>query len=222
MNKENINMDKKIPIEISARHIHLSKQDFEELFGADYKLNVLKQLSQPGEFAAEETLTIKLGQKIIENVRIIGPLRKETQIEILQSDARILGINPPVRVSGDLENTPGLTIASPKKEITINRGVIISRRHLHCNLKEAEKLGLKNGMIASVKTNSSRPVTFHDIIVRVSERDGFCLHIDIEEGNCAGIKEIGEGIISEIIEESGILELENENKFREVEQNEKN
>lgn len=216
MNKENLKT-KKIPIEISARHIHLSKKNFEELFGDNYKLKVLKYLSQPGEFAAEETLTIRIGSKKIENVRIIGPLRKETQVEILQSDARLLGINPPVRVSGDLDNTPGLTLISPKKEISIEKGVIISKRHLHCNSKEAEKLGLKNGMIVSVKTNSLRPVTFHGIIVRVSEKDSFCLHIDIEEGNCAGIKDIGEGIISDMIEESEILEIQNQNKFKEVE-----
>lgn len=198
-------MNEKVPIEISARHIHLSKKDFEELFGTDYELRVLRQLSQPGEFAAEETLAIQSGLKKIENIRIIGPLRKETQIEISQSDARLLGINPPLRISGDLENTTGLIVISPKKAITIEKGVIIPQRHLHCNSKDAEKLGLKNGMIVSVKTNSSRPVTFHNIMVRVREQDKFFLHIDIEEGNSAGMKEIGEGIISEIIEKEEVL-----------------
>lgn len=191
-------MNKIIPIEISARHIHLSQKDLEKLFGDGYELKVLKQLSQFGEFAAEETLTISSNSKKIENVRIIGPVRKDTQIEISYADARFLNISPPVRISGELENTPGITLMGAKKEIFVNKGVIIPMRHVHCNPKEAEKLGFEDKMLVSVRTNSIKPVTFHNIVIKIKKNYSLCLHLDVEEGNSAGIIKKGEGIILDI------------------------
>ena len=188
-------LNKEIPIEVSARHIHLSQKDLEELFGVNYKLKVLKKLSQFGEFAAEETLTINSGSKKIDNVRIIGPARKNTQIEISHADARFLNINPPIRISGDIENTPGIRLINQKKEILINKGVIIPMRHIHCNPKEAKELGFKDGMLVSVRTNSIKPVTFHNIVIKIKENYSLCLHLDVEEGNAAGILNSGKGVI---------------------------
>ncbi|MBS3075389.1 phosphate propanoyltransferase [Candidatus Pacearchaeota archaeon] len=186
-----------IPIEISARHIHLSQKDLEELFGIGYKLKKFRELSQFGEFASEEKVTIKNGLKKIENVRIIGPVRKETQVEISHADARFLGINPPIRISGNIENTPGIDVIS-KKEITLKKGVIIPMRHIHCNPKEAKELGIEERTIVSVKTNSPRTVTFHNIPVKIKETYKLSLHLDIDEGNSAGIIQKGEGTIINI------------------------
>lgn len=189
-----------IPIEISARHVHLSKKNLEELFGKGYELKILKQLSQLGEFASEEKVTIKNGLKKIENVRIIGPIRKESQVEISHADAIFLNINPPLRISGDTENTPGITLIGPKKEIFINKGVIIPLRHIHCNPKEAKELRIEEGTIVSVKTNSIKPVTFHNIPIKIKENYKLSLHLDIDEGNSAGIIQKGEGTIMDIEE----------------------
>lgn len=192
---------KKVPIEISARHVHLSQKDLEELFGKGYKLKALKQLSLPKEFAAEERVTLKSGEREIENVRVVGPARKETQIEISHSDARFLRINPPVRDSGDIENSPGINIIGPKKEISVSKGVIIPWRHIHCSKKQAAEIGLVDGELVSIKTKSNHPVTFHNIRVHIIEDDCFCLHLNTEEGNIAGIPSTGEGVILEIKEE---------------------
>ena len=188
-------LNKEIPIEVSARHIHLSQKDLEELFRVNYELKVLKQLLQFGEFACEETLTINSGSKKIDKVRIIGPARKNTQIEISHADARFLNINPPIRISGDIENTPGIRLINQKKEIFIKRGVIIPQRHIHCNPKEAKELGFKDGMLVSVRTNSIKPVTFHNIVIKIKENYSLCLHLDVEEGNAAGILNSGKGVI---------------------------
>ena len=185
----------KIPIEISARHIHLSQKDLEELFGIDYKLKKFKDLSQFGEFAAEEKVSIKNDLKKIENVRIIGPARKETQVEISHSDAVFLKMNPPVRISGDIENSPGITLIGPEKEITIKKGVIVPMRHIHCNSKEAKELNLNENSMVSVKTNSIKPVTFHDIPIKIKDIYKLSLHLDVDEGNSAGIIKNGEGTI---------------------------
>lgn len=190
--------NKKLPIDISARHVHLSQRDLEELFGEGYELKVLRELSQPKNFAAEETITLKLGAKKIENVRIVGPVRKDTQIEISPTDARLLGINPPVRISGDIKDSPGISLIGPQKEMVIDKGVIIPWRHIHCNPKEAEELGLKDKMLVSVKANSKHPITFHNIIILIKENHNLELHLHTEEGNSACINGKGEGIILEI------------------------
>ena len=186
----------KVPVEVSARHIHLSKEDLEKLFGANYQLKKFKQLSQPSDFAAEETLTVKNGDKEIKGVRIVGPVRAKTQIEISRTDAVMLGVNPPIRLSGDLKGSAGVILQGPQGLVQLAEGVIIAKRHLHCATGEAKSAGLKNDQIVSVNVKGERAVTFHNVEVRLADHYKFCLHLDADEGNAAGINKTGEGEIS--------------------------
>jgi putative phosphotransacetylase len=184
-----------IPIEISARHCHLSKNDFEKLFGTQVSLTKIKQLTQPSDFACAETINVKSGQYALENVRIIGPFRNQTQVEISLTDAFKLKLIPPIRLSGDLKMSSAIKIAGPVGEIDLPEGLIIAKRHLHCSISEAKKLKFKSGGFVSVKINGERPVIFEDVIVRISDNYKLCLHIDTDEGNAAGINKIGQGFI---------------------------
>ncbi|MFH1967763.1 MAG: phosphate propanoyltransferase [bacterium] len=186
----------KIPIEVSARHIHLSKKDLEKLFGKRYKLSKLKDISQPGEFAAKETVDIEAGSKKILNVRIIGPGREaKTQLELSKTDGIILGMALPVRDSGNTKNSPGVVVSGPKNKIVIKEGVINTWRHIHCSFKKARKFGLEDKNLVSVKTLGNLSVTFHNVRVRLGKNYKFCLHLDTDEGNAAGIVRNGEGRI---------------------------
>jgi propanediol utilization protein len=177
----------KIPVEISARHIHLSQADFEKLFGKNKTLVPLKQLSQPGEFASEEKVTLMNGGKKIENVRVLGPFRKNSQAEISLTDAYNLKLDPlpKIKVSGDLSNTTKILIKAKNSSLKIP--CIIAKRHLHCSVTEAEKLKLKNNQNISMKIDGIRETTFHNIVVRVSEKYRLSLHLDTDEGNSAGV-----------------------------------
>ena len=181
---------------VSNRHIHLSQQDLEILFGAGYQLTRKKDLSQPGQFAAEETLDLEGPKGKIPKVRILGPIRKETQVEISVSDSIKLGLNPPVRDSGDLSGTPGISLVSPKGFVEIRKGVIVAKRHLHLDPKTAETMGLRDKDTVTVKLNSGRPLELEDVLVRVSEKYAPDLHIDVDEANAAQVKT---GDIAEII-----------------------
>jgi len=185
----------KIPIEVSARHIHLSYEDLERLFGIGYELKKLKQLTQPCDFAAEETLDIKTDWQIIPKVRIVGPIREKTQVEISMTDAINLKINPVFRHSGNVEGTPGITLIGPKGEVKIEKGVIIPHRHIHCTSMEAKNLKIKNGDIVCVKVDGERAVTFSNVKIRVREDYKLCMHLDTDEGNAAGIVKKGEGTL---------------------------
>lgn len=185
----------KVPIEVSARHIHLSKSDLEKLFGKGYKLEKLKDLTQPGDFAAKETVDIEVNSKKILNVRIIGPVRKETQVELSKTDAILLGIAAPARDSGDLKNSSGAVIIGPKNKLELKKGVINTWRHIHCSPAEAKKFGLKNNGLVSVKTSGNLAVTFHNVRIKVGKNYKFCMHLDTDEGNAAGIVRSGEGEI---------------------------
>jgi len=184
-----------IPVEVSARHIHISKKDLETLFGEGYQLHRLKQLTQPSDFATEEVLDIEIGGKKLLGVRIVGPEREKTQIEISKTDAVLLGVNPPIRLSGDLENSLGSKLIGPKGELELSEGLIIVKRHIHCATNEAESLGLKNNDIVSVKVDGERSVIFEGVVVRVNNDYKLSMHIDTDEGNAAGINKIGKGII---------------------------
>jgi len=177
-----------IPIGVSNRHIHLTKEDVEKLFGDHYELTSKKELSQPGEFAAEETVTIRTDKSEISRVRILGPIRTLTQIEISKTDARQLGINPPIRPSGKIEGTPGITIIGPKGEITIDKGVIIAERHIHMTHQDAESFGVSDGQYVSVKTKGERELIFHKVLIRVKDTYALDMHIDTDEANAAGIQ----------------------------------
>lgn len=185
----------KIPIEVSARHIHLSQEDLEVLFGAGYSLKKLRELSQEGEFAAEEKINIEFNNKTISDVRIIGPTRKKSQLEISKTDCFILGINAPVRLSGDLEGTPGIFLIGPSGSLKIEEGVIVAKRHLHCNSEEAEKIGVKNNDLVSVKIEGERSLIFNEVVVRVGKNFSLAMHIDTDEANASGITMKGEGKI---------------------------
>lgn len=189
-------MDKKIPVEISARHCHLSKEDLEKLFGSGYELNVLKRLSQPSDFAASETVTIEFGSKKFENVRIVGPVRRQTQVEVSLTDAVGSGVVPPIRLSGDLKNSSPVALQGPAGRAELAEGLIVAKNHIHCATTQAAELGIGNGEVVSVRIDSERPITFHNIPVRVSDNYDFHLHIDTDEGNAAAINKIGEGIIT--------------------------
>jgi len=186
-------MDKKIPIEISARHIHLCQKDLEMLFGKGYQLRELRKLSQADDFAAKEKIDIKIGNKIIKGIRIVGSVRKETQIEISLTDAFNANVRPVLRLSGNLKGTPGAVLIKGKKKLKVKQGVIIAQRHLHCSLNEAKLLKLKNGAFISVKVEGRRGITFHNIKVRVKRGYKLSLHLDTDEGNAAGIFKKGKG-----------------------------
>jgi len=190
-------MPVKTPIEISARHVHLSQEDLEILFGKKYCLTQKKVLTQPGEFAAQETVSVRFKEKEISQVRVISPARNQTQLEISLTDAYNLGVSPVIRLSGDLKGTPGVLLVGPKGEVMLKEGVMVAWRHLHISPKEAEKLGITDKKTVSVKVEGTRSLTFHNIKVRIGENYRLSVHLDTDEGNAAGIKgeALGELII---------------------------
>lgn len=175
----------KVPVGISNRHIHLSQEHLEALFGPGYQLTVRKDLSQTGQFAAEETLTIEGPKSALKNVRILGPVRKETQVEVSRTDAFALGLQPPVRDSGYLAESPGIKLIGPKGTVELDKGVIIAQRHIHMNSADAEAFGVKDKDIVSVRVGGERGLVFDNVLIRV--RDDFVLemHIDTDEANAA-------------------------------------
>jgi putative phosphotransacetylase len=176
----------KVPVEVSARHCHLSQKDLEKLFGHGYKMKVWKKISQPGQFAAKEEIQI-LGPKGILKARIVGPVRSKTQIELPITDCyRFLGIEPVLRVSGDIKGTPGATLIGPKGKVVLKEGVIVAQRHLHLSGLEAKELGLKQGDLVSVKIGGVRALTFDKVIVRAGEGHKKSFQIDTDEGNACG------------------------------------
>lgn len=177
----------KVPVGISNRHIHLSQEDLETLFGKGYQLTPVKDLKQTGQFAAEETLTIATKKGVIQNVRVLGPTRSKTQVEISRTDSFALGLRPPVRDSGALEGSEGVTIIGPEGSIKLDEGVIIALRHIHMSPVDAEQFGVQDKDIVTVKVDGERGLVFENVLVRV--RDDFVLefHIDTDEANAAGL-----------------------------------
>jgi propanediol utilization protein len=178
----------KIPIEISARHVHLSKEDFEKLLGKDKKLEQIKKLSQIGEFASKEKVALlNKDKKLL--VRIVGPLRKDSQAEISITDAYNLNLIPfpKIRISGDLKNATKILAKGTKSQLKIP--VIIAKRHLHCSEKDAKKLKLKNNQIVKIKILGKRGLIFDNVVVRIKENFKIAVHIDTDEANAAGISE---------------------------------
>ena len=173
---------------ISNRHIHLSQKDLEILFGKDYKLSKMKDMKQPGQFATNEKVDIIGPKGKFTGVRIIGPVRKETQVEISITDSFKLGLTPPIRQSGDLEGTPGIKIVGPKGEIEIPRGVIVAGRHIHIPKYIADIRGYKNGEIVKVETYGERKIIMCNVVLRVGDKMAKEMHIDVDEANAAGLK----------------------------------
>ena len=180
-------MGYKVEIGISNKHIHLSDADVETLFGAGYKLTIKKELKQPGQYAMEEQIDVVGPKGTLKNVRILGPTRKETQVELAQTDARSIGLSLPVRESGVLDGTPGLKLVGPAGELNIPKGGIIAMRHIHLSLKAAAEAGVKDKDLVTVKTTGSRPVTFGNVLIRAMENFICEMHIDTDEGNAGGL-----------------------------------
>ena len=183
-------MNPKIPIEISARHIHLSQNDLDKLFGADYELKIKKDLSQKGEFASEETVALIGSKNTIEKLRVVGPVREKTQVELSYSDCFFAGIDAPLRLSGDVAGSVGAKIKGPAGEVELKEGVIVAKRHLHLNPKEAEELNLKDNDLVKVKVIGDRGLIFENITVRIKPNFKKSAHIDTDEANAAGLGKI--------------------------------
>jgi putative phosphotransacetylase len=181
-----------IPVEITARHIHLKQSDFVKLFGKNRQLTVLKNISQPGQFASQKVLDVIGPNLTIKNVRIVGPFREKTQLEITATEARNLGINPPYHVSGQLKNAAEVVLKGPAGKLKI-KAAIIPLRHLHLHFNEAKRMGLKNGQKISVMIGQKRKLTFHEIVVRSGENHKLAVHIDTDEANAAGLKSCSYG-----------------------------
>ncbi|NLX61670.1 MAG: phosphate propanoyltransferase [Tissierellia bacterium] len=178
----------KLPIALSNRHVHLSQEDLDTLFGKGYKLTIKKDLSQPGQYACEEKVDLVGPKGSIKGVRVLGPVRGSTQVEILASDAFKLGVEPVIRNSGDLDGTPGLKIVGPKGEVELDKGVIVAARHIHMHTKDAEQFGVKDGDIVKVRTEGVRAVVFENVLIRSGDTHALEMHVDLEEGNAAGVK----------------------------------
>ena len=178
----------KILVEVSARHVHLDDESLKKLFGDNYNLTVKKNLSQPGQFLSDGKIEIVGLKSSIKNVSVLGPVRKKTQVEISKTDACRLGIDAPVRESGNLKDTPGCRLVGPAGEVELNDGVIVAKRHAHLTPIVAEKIGLSDGQLVKVKINSEeRSLTFEDVVVRVNKNFAPAVHIDTDEANAANI-----------------------------------
>lgn len=174
-----------INVGVSNRHVHLSERDRDILFGKDYKLTYIKSLSQKGQFAAKETVTL-IGMKgSIENVRILGPERKRTQVEVSRTDMYKLGVNAPVRDSGDLDGTPGIILIGPKGMAALKNGVICAKRHIHMNPEDADYFSLKDKDEVMVKVSNERGLIYENVLIRVNESFVLELHLDTDEANAA-------------------------------------
>lgn len=178
-----------IPIEASARHVHLSVKDVEDLFGKGHRLTFKRELSQPGQFLSEERVTIIGPKGILNKVAVLGPEREKTQVEISRTDAVTLGIDPPIRESGDTENSAIIFIASSKAMIQIKEGAIVAKRHIHMPPDLATDFGLKDKQIVAVRVLSDRPVIFEDVLVRVNKNYRLNMHIDFDEANACNLRE---------------------------------
>lgn len=180
-------MSKEFIVETSARHVHVTKETLEVLFGAGHELTKKKDLSQPGQFACEERVTVVGPKKELANVSILGPCRKADQIELSATDARSIGIAAPVRESGDVAGSGACKLVGPCGEVEVKEGVIVAKRHIHLTPADAEELGVTNGEIVAVKIDSAdRSAILCDTVCRVSENYARAMHIDTDESNAVG------------------------------------
>ena len=176
-----------IPLGISNRHIHLSQEDLEKLFGPGYQLTNTKDLVQPGQLACKETLTVCGPKGAIEKVRVLGPVRKQTQVEILVGDTFKLGVKGEVRMSGVLSGTPGVTLTGPKGSVQIPEGVMIAQRHIHMSCEDAARFGVTDGEIVDLECEGTRSGLLHDVVIRANNNSRLECHLDTEEANALGL-----------------------------------
>ncbi|WP_443660365.1 phosphate propanoyltransferase [Clostridium algidicarnis] len=177
----------KIPVGISNRHVHLSEKDIESLFGKDYKLTKFKDLSQTGQYACNEVLTICGPKGAIERVRVLGPERSKTQVEVLMGDCIKLGVKQHVKLSGDLSGTAGVTLIGPKGSVQLEEGVVVAQRHIHMTKEDAKNLDVCNGDIVSIKIDDLRGGIYSNVAIRANDTSKLECHLDIEEANAMGI-----------------------------------
>lgn len=191
-----VNQSLTIPVAVSARHVHLTQEAVEALFGEGYQLTPYKPLSQPGQFACNERVTLVGPKNKIERVRILGPVRSKNQVEISRTDEFFLGIDAPIRASGHVEGSPGIHLIGDKGELTIKEGVICAWRHIHMTPKDAEKFGVKDKDVVEVRVqNNKRPITFGNVLVRVKDSYKLEMHIDTDEGNAAELNTGTEAVL---------------------------
>ena len=174
-----------IPLEASGRHVHVTKEQALQLFG--HELTEKRPLSQPGQYLCNERVTVVGPKGEFQNVAVLGPARKEAQVEISLTDGRVLGIRPPVRLSGDVKNTPGVRLVGPQGQVTLPNGVIAAQRHIHISPQDARHFGITDGQLVSLKTYTARPVVFENVPVRVSEKFATYAHLDYDEANACGM-----------------------------------
>lgn len=190
-------MEKTVLVETSARHVHVDRKTLDILFGEGYELTHKKDLSQPSQFACEERIQVVGTKGSFPSVSILGPIRPNTQVELSAADARSIGVKAPVRESGDIAGSGACKLVGPKGEVEISEGVIVAKRHIHCTPEDAEKYGLSDKQVVSVKIESAeRSLVFGDVVVRVSPKFALAMHIDTDESNAAGATP---GLMGEII-----------------------
>ena len=173
-----------IPLEASGRHVHVTKEQAMTLFG--HGLTPKRPLSQPGQYLSNERLTVKGPKGEFQNVAVLGPERKEAQIEISLTDARALGVQPPIRPSGDVANSPGCVLIGPKGTVTLSQGIIAAQRHIHMTPEDAARFHVSDKQIVSLKTFTDRPLVFEDVLVRVRKDFATFAHLDYDEANACG------------------------------------
>lgn len=175
-----------VELEASGRHVHVTQAQAQALFG--HKLTPKRPLSQPGQFLSNERLTVVGPKGQFENVAVLGPERKEAQVEVSLTDARALGLAPPVRLSGKVEDSPGATLIGPMGQVTLDRGVIVAQRHIHMTPEDAAKFGVTDKQIVRLQTYTQRPVIFDDTVIRVSPDFATYVHLDYDEANACGFR----------------------------------
>ncbi len=177
----------KVTIEGSGKHLHLSREHLDILFGKGFELEVKKYLTQPGQFVSNSKVDVIGPKGTISGMSVLGPCRRETQIELSFTDARKVGFEPPIRLSGELEGSPGCTIVGPEGRVTIDRGVIVAKRHLHCSPEDAAKYGIKNGDTVKIKVGGERGLVFENVECRVGPTHATYVHLDYDEINAAAL-----------------------------------
>ena len=190
-------MANKVLVETSARHVHVTREALDILFGEGYELTVKKMLSQPGQYASAERIDVVGPKKTLSGVSILGPVRPETQVELSLTDARSIGIAAPVRESGQIAGSGACKLVGPKGEVELSEGVIVAKRHIHMTKADAAEFGVEDKQVVSVKVDSDgRSLIFGDVVVRVSDSYALAMHIDTDESNAAGM---APGTMGEVI-----------------------
>ena len=175
-----------VKLEASGRHVHITKEQAQTLFG--HPLTPKRELSQPGQFLANERVTVVGPKGEFQNVAVLGPERKEAQVEISLTDGRVLGIQPPVRLSGDVKRTPGATLVGPKGTVKLQQGVLAAQRHIHVTPEDGKRLGLQDKQIVKLQVFTQRPVVFDDVTVRIHKDFATYVHLDYDEANACGME----------------------------------